>query len=175
MENHKILHCIDPGPRTSGYVKLRITSEGLLVHQAVSAMENEKLLCTSLVPDCEADSSWAVIEGIQNSYGRSVGRDVMETVWWSGRFYQHFLRLELPTGQPSRQQVLRSFFGKVPKGSDSKVREFLLDRFGGKQVAIGKKKTPGPLYAVTGHAWQALGLGYYMARDVLKWRAPGLN
>jgi hypothetical protein len=175
MEKHKILHCIDPGPRTSGYAKMRITPEGVLVDQAVSAFDNEAFIGTPLVAPHEVDSSWAVIEGIQNSYGHSVGRDVMDTVWWAGRFYQFFLGLNLPTGRPTRQQVLRSFFGQVPKGSDSKVREFLLDRFGGKSVAIGKKKTPGPLYSVTGHAWQALGLGYYMARDVLQWRAPGLR
>ena len=38
------------------------------------------------------------------------------------------------------------------------IRQALIDRFGGKEKAIGLKKTPGPLYGISSHAWAALAL-----------------
>lgn len=34
----------------------------------------------------------------------------------------------------------------------------LIDRFGGKDAAIGRKATPGPLYGITKDLWSALAI-----------------
>jgi hypothetical protein len=167
----KVLYCIDPGTTSSGYVKLRISPSDFIVEEAKSDYLNEELISASF----PSENAWAMIEGIANTYGRSVGRDVMETAWWSGRFYQRFAAIGIPTGMPSRHSVLRGLFGRVPKRSDVLVRELLIERFGGKELAIGKKSSKGPLYEVKGHAWQALGLGYQTARDVLRLTSPRLR
>jgi hypothetical protein len=45
------------------------------------------------------------------------------------------------------------------KGRDQQVRQRMIELHGGsKAEAIGTKRAPGPLYGVTSHAWQALGL-----------------
>jgi len=48
---------------------------------------------------------------------------------------------------------------KVSQAKDMHIRQALIDMYGGKDAAIGKKATPGPLYAVKSHAWAALALG----------------
>lgn len=42
---------------------------------------------------------------------------------------------------------------------DKQVRDRMIELHGGcKEVAVGKKASPGPLHGVTSHAWQALGV-----------------
>ena len=43
-----------------------------------------------------------------------------------------------------------------PRANDSTIRQAIIDRFGGKDAAIGKKKVPGPLYGISGDVWAAL-------------------
>jgi hypothetical protein len=52
---------------------------------------------------------------------------------------------------------------------DAQIREAMIELHGGtKAAAVGTKKAPGPLYGVTGHAWQALGLVRgWMAREAI--------
>ena len=49
---------------------------------------------------------------------------------------------------------------KNNRAKDGNVRQAILDRYpatgGGKNPQVGTKKAPGPLYGVSGHAWQAL-------------------
>ena len=43
------------------------------------------------------------------------------------------------------------------RAKDANIRQALIDLFGpGKERAIGKKKTPGPLYGIRKHEWSAL-------------------
>ena len=45
------------------------------------------------------------------------------------------------------------------RAKDANVRQALIDRFGpGKELAIGRKAAPGPLYGMTGDCWAALGV-----------------
>ena len=45
------------------------------------------------------------------------------------------------------------------RAKDANVRQALLDKFGpGKEKAVGKKATPGPLDGLTGDCWSALGV-----------------
>jgi hypothetical protein len=45
------------------------------------------------------------------------------------------------------------------KANDANIRQALIDRYNGKDAAIGKKAKPGPLYGVSGDMWAALAVG----------------
>jgi hypothetical protein len=84
-------------------------------------------------------------------YGMPVGKEVFETAYWIGRFMQ-----------ATQKEFIRVYRGEVKthlcrsqKAKDANIRQALIDKFGGSN-AIGKKKTPGPLYGVSSHSWSAL-------------------
>jgi hypothetical protein len=63
----------------------------------------------------------------------------------------------------SRKDVKQHLCGTV-RATDADVRDALIHRFGpGKEKAVGKKKTPGPLYGVKGHGWAALAVAVTLA------------
>lgn len=93
-----------------------------------------------------------VIEKIE-SFGMAVGAETFETVFWSGRFAEAY-----GMDQVSRlgRKAVKLHLCQSVRATDSNIRQAILDRFGGKEVAIGKKASPGPLYNVSGHLWSAL-------------------
>jgi len=42
--------------------------------------------------------------------------------------------------------------------NDASIRQALIDRFGGKDAAIGRKASPGPLHGIAADVWSALAL-----------------
>ena len=91
-----------------------------------------------------------------------VGREVFDTVFWSGRFAQawgaSFALL------PRREVKLHLCHSA--KATDATIRQALLDQFGGKERAIGTKKTPGPLYGIHKDLWSCLALAVTYAAHV---------
>ena len=84
-----------------------------------------------------------------------VGAEVFDSVFWTGRFAQVWH--PRPFTRLLRAKV-RGHLHAI-KGGDPAVRAGLLLRFGGyKEVAIGTKKKPGPLYGIKSHMWSALAL-----------------
>jgi len=86
------------------------------------------------------------------SYGMAVGKSVFETCVWIGRFVQ--------AGGGNWEYVYRKdekicLCGSM-KAKDANIRQAIIDRFGGEEKAIGKKKTPGPLYGIKADVWAAL-------------------
>lgn len=95
-----------------------------------------------------------VVESVE-SYGMPVGKEVFRTVLWSGRFVEAARPLPvylLPRG------AVKLHLCHSARASDANIRAALLDRFGGKEAAIGRKAEPGPLYGITTHLWAALGV-----------------
>lgn len=87
------------------------------------------------------------------SFGMPVGEEVFETVFWSGRFAQAWGR---PCHRIRRIDV-KSHLCHNLRANDAHVRQALIDRFGpGREVAIGSKKAPGPLYEIHADEWAAL-------------------
>lgn len=132
---------IDPGPTQSAY--LRMNEDGIHGH-GISGN-------ATLLSYIEHQQLPVVIEGIE-SFGMAVGKDVFETVFLSGRFAEaapDFVRIY-------RKQV-KMHLCKSMRAKDANIRQALIDRYGpGKDAAIGKKATPGPLYGVKSHIWSAL-------------------
>ena len=93
-----------------------------------------------------------VIEKIE-SFGMAVGAETFETVWWSGRFAEAYGIDHV--GRLGRKAV-KLHLCQSNRATDANIRMAILDRFGGKEAAIGKKANPGPLYNVSGHLWAAL-------------------
>jgi len=88
------------------------------------------------------------------SYGMAVGKDVFETCIWIGRLIQAYEYPEL-VRRIYRKDVKLHLCGS-PRAKDQNIRQALIDMFGGKEKAIGRKATPGPLHGVKSHAWSAL-------------------
>ena len=140
--------CIDPGPQESGIVWMHGENP-----EIASIMDNHAVL--DILKHEENAPGELAIEMIA-SYGMPVGKDVFETCLWIGRFIQawdgeHHLVY--------RKDVKMTLCGTT-RAKDSNIRQALIDRYGpGKDKAIGKKATPGPLYGVKKHAWAALAVG----------------
>lgn len=90
------------------------------------------------------------------SYGMSVGADVFETCFWSGRLCERYSVQKCRIMRPTRKEIVVHVCGSA-KAKDSNVRQALIDRLG----APGKKKAPGPTYGIKGDQWQALAVAVY--------------
>lgn len=93
------------------------------------------------------------------SYGMAVGREVFETCVWIGRYLEAWERRQGKYRLVYRKDV-KLFHCETTRANDSNIRAALIDRFGpGKELAIGTKRAPGPLYGVKGDEWAALAVG----------------
>jgi len=99
-----------------------------------------------------------VIERIA-SYGMPVGDEVFETVFWSGRFAQAWGR---DWTRITRREVKLHLCGSA-RAKDANIRQALIDRFGGKEAAIGRKAAPGPLHGISKDVWAALAVAVTFA------------
>ena len=137
---------IDPGTTRSAWLRydgrrpqgFGITANDVLV----------RALRTGGLPDV------VVIEEIR-SYGMAVGQETFDTARWTGRFEEAAHRV--PVVFVGRKEIVVALCGSA-RASDSNVRTALIDRFGGKDTAIGRKATPGPLYGIGNDLWSALAI-----------------
>ena len=97
-----------------------------------------------------------VIEWVA-SYGMPVGAEVFDTARWAGRYEQAANARRIPTQLVVRRDVKLHLCGQA-RAKDGNIRQALIDRFGGKDRAIGRKASPGPLYGLRADEWQALAL-----------------
>ena len=142
-----IVLAIDPGPTQSAYVILNTDAErqvrsfGKLANVELRAMIDER------------HQPWGVcaIEMIA-SYGMPVGAEVFDTCVWIGRYIEI---LHCDHRLVYRRDVKLHLCG-LARAKDGNIRQAIIDRYGGKEAAIGRKATPGPLFGVTADVWQAL-------------------
>lgn len=150
---------IDPGYEKSAWLAFdgqRVGARGIDDNATVLAM----------LLDSYRNNPYAevlVIEQIA-SFGMPVGKEVFETVFWSGRFAQAW------AGQVDRmtRHEVKMSLCKSARANDATIRAALLDRFGpGRELAIGTKKNQGPLYGISKDLWAALALGVcYFAKHL---------
>lgn len=111
-----------------------------------------------------------VLEQIQ-SYGMAVGKTIFETVYWSGRFAEAWENQGGRVERLPRRDVKLHLCGQ-PRAKDSNIRQALIDKFGPtKEIAIGKKATPGPLYGFKSDLWAALAVAVTWHET----RGPGMT
>ena len=137
---------IDPGTYQSAWLRFergRPQGFGITGNDTLT-----KALRTGGLPDV------VVIEKIE-SYGMAVGAEVFDTVWWTGRFAEAANRatvVMLP------RRIVKLTVCGDSRAKDANVRQALIDRFGGKDAAIGRKAAPGPLYGISRDMWSALAI-----------------
>lgn len=136
---------IDPGPELSAFILMdgsRIMNRGQIVNTSM------RYNLAGVWRDARTTLAVEMIA----SYGMPVGREVFETCVWIGRFVE---RWEGSAEYVYRKDVKMHLCGSM-KAKDANIRQALIDRFGGKEKAIGTKKSPGPLYGIKGDEWAAL-------------------
>lgn len=150
-----IILAIDPGNEQSAWCLYDSAAKKPICH---SKGDNDLLL------DAECGVLWRddvrgspvdhlAIEMIA-SYGMPVGREVFETCVWIGRFVESW-------GGPYTfvyRKNVKLHLCNSPRANDATIRQALIDRYGGKQAAIGTKRAPGPLYGVKADVWSALAI-----------------
>jgi hypothetical protein len=143
---------IDPGTTESGVVIWRDGKVTLSEQK-----ENSHILKWL---ETQPETSDVAIEML-NGMGMAVGQEVFETCVWIGRFYQ--VALSIGTPQRCYRRDIKMHFCQNARAKDPNIRQAIIDRFAGKDKAIGKKASQGPLYGVSGHEWQALAVALYAA------------
>lgn len=139
------IFAIDPGPVESAYARMIGNSfdigDKLPNNVLLKRLDKEPYIADRIVFEMIA------------CYGMPVGAEVFDTCVWIGRFMQACGNT--PTDRITRNQV-KNHLCHSSKAKDSNIRQALIDRFGGKEKAIGKKASQGPLYSVSGDVWAAL-------------------
>jgi hypothetical protein len=142
---------IDPGPTESAYVFFdgeKVWSCGKYQNHTVLGIVKQS------AEDAEG-ANRLVIEMIAHyGSGMPAGKSVFDTCVWIGRFTQ--VACERIAVEQVMRATVKAHLCRSAKAKDSNVRQALIDLFGGKENAIGTKKTPGPLYGISGDVWAAL-------------------
>lgn len=168
-----MLLAIDPGPVESAWcVYDTVKQRPLAWAKAANAIVREVVAGDATLRSRE-DRAWvspnALAIEMVASYGMAVGAEIFDTVVWVGRFTE----LWLGDGQllprlVYRREVKLHLCGSM-RAKDANVRQALIDRFGpGKDVAIGRKASPGPLYGMAGDCWAALSVAITAAETESK-------
>lgn len=139
------LYAIDPGTEDSALVEM---IDGRI---AGGIWPNHTLLAYLRAKEIESGAH-LVIEQVE-SFGMAVGREVFETVFWSGRFAEAWDARAGAWSMLPRRTVKLTLCGSA-RAKDPNVRRALIDRYGG-DASIRKG---GPLYGITSHSWAALAL-----------------
>ena len=145
----KIL-ALDPGTRESAIIAYR---DG--VQSDARKLANDTIL-RELYCLAETSKPLLVIESMV-SYGMTVGEEVFTTCVWIGRFVEAYKSRGCEVRMLTRHEV-KMHLCRSARARDGDVREVLVNRWGGEEKAKGLKKTPGPLYGLSGDMWSALAL-----------------
>lgn len=99
------------------------------------------------------------IEMLQ-SYGNLIGRDVLETAVWVGRFYEQFLSYGITPILITRMEE-KMHICHDSKAGDANIRRALIDRFCTHDFKNGKgtNKNPDFFYGFKADVWQAYAVG----------------
>lgn len=139
---------LDPGPKQSALVGIGLSRE-VRFHQV---WDNDDMAW--YVAHCIPSEAVLAYEMVR-TYGMAVGEPVFDTVFHLGRIVQAH-------GGPSLRLYntdVRLYLCKNVRASQSNIRQAIIDLYGGlKEIAIGTKKKPGPLYGIKSHEWSALGI-----------------
>jgi hypothetical protein len=144
----RMLYALDPGTDQSALVTVWLDGGPVAGHM----WENGELLsalreASTLLP------AHHVIEEVA-SYGMPVGREVFQTVFWSGRFAEAWSTdLRRSWSLLPRKDVKLTLCGSM-KAKDANIRQALIDRYGGPACV----KKGGALAGIKSHLWAALAL-----------------
>jgi hypothetical protein len=154
----KIL-AIDPGPEKSALLIYDVDKKEIAFKAIEKNDECERIILKSFLYDNEANPSSSIcyIE-MPECFGMPVGKSVLHTCRWVGKYETLVEQLGSKTNLISRSEVKLYLCGSK-RAKDSNIRQALIDKFGGnREKAIGTKKNPGPLYGIKKDLWSALAI-----------------
>lgn len=163
---------IDPGTEQSAF--LLLGSDGKpMTHGIYGNAELLEFLAHN-APRTTWVTESSVILAIEwvSFYGGEIhaGSETFDTCRWVGRFQQAWNDDARCVLIPRRH--VRGELCGTQNAGDKEVRAVLIDRYGGKNKAIGKIKSKGPLYGIKSHIWSALAVAVTL-QDRLNGRADG--
>ena len=151
---------IDPGSEQSAYV---VYEDGdIIEHDIVT----NKILLLRLMSNTAWDSIGEMAIEMVASYGMPVGKSTFETCLWIGRFIQAWE--PKPSTKVYRKTDICMHLCHSTRAKDSNIRQALIDRFGGKDKAIGGKKCP----ECKGKGWRGRGRLVCPKCKGAKWKHP---
>lgn len=155
---------IDPGPTKSAVVAM--SERGVILYKLIAA---NNIIKENMLREF-SNSNDLVIENIR-SYGMPVGASVFDTVHWAGRFHEAWDANGGIVKLIDRIDV-RMCLCRSSRARDGNIRAAIIDLYGGRELAVGRKKAPGLLYGVHHDLWSAVALAvtYYTERSDGKWR-----
>ncbi len=148
---------IDPGSTASGVCVYDPAISSPVVYAA--KVDNVALLAALRareLPGVSLHGPHTLVVEFPVPRGMPASKDLFLAVEWVGRFREAwgddaaFVKMD-------RKDVKMSLCG-MSSAKDTNIRAAIIDRFGGKDRAIGRKATAGQLYGVKADAWQALAL-----------------
>jgi len=149
---------IDPGPTECGFALLsgrRVLESGVFgLHEMLAALRGT----------CTSPETRVAVEMIA-SYGMPVGAEVFQTCVNIGRMVETCAERGREVQLVTRHAVKMHLCGNT-RAKDANIRAALIDAWGGKSAAIGRKGSAGPLYGVKSHAWAALAVAVTV-RDLM--------
>jgi len=139
---------IDPGPTESAWLEYDTATA---TPTAWDKAANETVLrhCILSPADLLAVEMFA-------SYGMPVGAEVFASCVWVGRYVERWAGEQRDFRLVFRSEVKMHLTHSM-QAKDSNIRAALMDRYGpGKELAVGRKASPGPLYGMKADCWSAL-------------------
>lgn len=159
-----VILAIDPGSERSAWL---LYSDQLPAVLAFAKVPNDELLEALRRPAALAlDDVGIVVIEFMAPRGMPTSAQDMETLWWAGRFTE--AAHPTPVERLTRHKVKMHLCGKA-NANDVNIRAALIDRFGGiggKEAAVGRKASPGPLYGISADVWAALAVAVTWADGV---------
>lgn len=161
------IFAIDPGPEVSSWLRLDPVDMRIVAH---AEEKNSALLHLLRGYGVEAHRETAaptprfVVE-IVEGYGMSVGVETFATCELIGRISEILELARVPLARLGRKAVKLELCSVIT-AKDKDIKAAAIACWGSEEIAVGKKKNPGPLYGIVGDRWQALGLALaYMVQS----------
>lgn len=157
-QNYESCLAIDPGNEQSAFVVL---------DKSFELAEFGKLYNNCMLDVVRDHSPLVDVIAIETPHprGQMMTWQLISTAIWIGRF----LQAVAPVRWVEVDRIdVKMHVCADPRAKDSNIRSALVERWGGKDRAVGKKANPGPLYGVSKDVWQALGVGVTVMEGVLK-------
>ena len=160
---------IDPGNRKSAYC---IISADTLRPLDFDILPNDQL--RNYIRNLKfAEEDIAVVENLQ-SYGNLIGRDVLDTAVWIGRFYECLVRKTAAEPYFIFRMEEKMHICKDSRAGDSNIRRALIDRFCDHDFRGGKGtiKNPDWFFGFKADIWAAYAVGLTLIETKLEGDYP---
>lgn len=162
------LLAIDPGNVQSAFVLYNPSTKIVIEHGLVPNADMLKVLQRIQA----TGGAWRMATEMVACYGMAVGATIFDTCVWIGRFVQKWTDAEFTHKYRFvyRKDEKIHLCGSM-KAKDGNVRQSIMDRYGStRQIAIGTKKTPGPLFGMHDDIWAAFAVAITAAETSGEWR-----